>query len=142
MASGDNECMPFFEPGDRPTGKCSALVRGKRLVTISAAPVGGMAGTENFSVAECDGATEVPVAVAGYEGAVGEQIPLIALKSEMIVPLVAGAVDVVAGGLVMSDGQGRVIPFTGADVDGIPGPVGVACEDQANTDGDVAVWLI
>jgi hypothetical protein len=142
MASGDNACIPFFEPGDRPTGKCSALVRGSRLVSISDGPVGGMRGTENFEVKECDGATEVPVAVSGYEGAAGEQIPLIGLRSEMIVPCVAGAVDVVAGGLVMSDGQGRVIPFTGADADGIPGPIGVAVEDQATTDAEVGVWLI
>ncbi len=139
--------IPYFEPGTRPSGKCTAAVREGRLVAVSATPSGGMAGTENMQIKESAGATEVPVAVACLAGEINEEIPLLGLRSSAIVPLVAGAA-IVYGELLMSDSQGRVIPFVGpiatttVALPDLPVHVGVAVETQATVDANVGVWLI
>lgn len=141
------ELIPYFEPGTRPTGYATDTIRVGRLVSIADTVPGGMDGTENMQIKECAGATEVPVAVACQGGVEGEQLGLLGLRSNAVVPLVAGAVDVTAGDLLMSDAEGRVVPLvTGDAADGDPIPslpvvVGTAVEDQATTGDPVGVWL-
>lgn len=143
----NNECIPYFEPGVNPTGKCSATVRGCRVVSLSSGPVGGMGGTENINIKECAGATEAPIGIAKYDGASTDQIPILALRSGAIVPLTVGAA-VTAGELVMSDSEGRITPFVGpvatnaAALPDLPAHVGVVLETNAVADTLAAVWLI
>ena len=142
-----NECIPYFEPGVNPTGKCASTVRGCRIVSLASQPSGGFVGTENPNIQECAGATQVPIAVAKYDGATGDQIPIMALRSGAIVPLTVGA-SVTAGELVMSDSQGRITPFVGpvatnaAALPDLPVHVGVVLETNAVVDTQAAVWLI
>lgn len=145
MAFGDNVCLEFFSPGEDTTGKCSATVRGKRLVSLSSTPTGGMTGTENVNIKECAGATEAPIGVARYEGASGDQIPIISGGNRWL-PLVVGAA-VTFGQPLMSDSQGRVIPYVGpittnaAALPTLPVMVGVALETNAVVDSDVGVRM-
>lgn len=128
-----NECIPYFEPADRITGRCSAAVRGKRAVVISASPPGGAAGTENARVAE-SGAGAAVYAVSCYDGAINEEIPLI--RGNSIIPMTAGAHPLTAGTPVMSDAQGRVVTWTTGNH-----RVGTLYEDTTAVDADVAVAL-
>lgn len=134
MATGDNPCIPFFEPGMRPTGKATALVRGKRLVVPSADITGKMVGTENMNIAEAGAAADNCVGVAAYEGAAGDQVPLIS-GAGYILPLVVGAA-ITFGQSLKTDAQGRVVPQAGV------GPiVAVALETNAVVDSDIACRL-
>lgn len=129
----NNELIPIFEDGDRPTGYCTATVRGRRLVKISADITGGMFGTENIQVAEST-AGYPAVGVACYDGASGDNIPLLRVG---LVPLIAGAA-ITAGDPLMSDAQGRVVPYT----DGATNHrIGVALTAAAAAGDDVAVAL-
>lgn len=135
MATGDNVCIEVFTPGEDVTCKCSALVRGKRLVApTTTPPTGGMLGTENINIAEAGAAALNIIGVARYEGATADQIPVITNPSSVL-PLVVGAA-VVAGDALKSDAQGRVIPQAGT------GPViAIALESNAVVDTDVVCRL-
>lgn len=124
-----NECIPVLEPATRPSGYCTAAVRGKRFVVISATPPGGMMGTENIRIAEA-GAGGNAVAVSVHDGAINETIPLV--RGGAWVPVVCGAA-LTAGQAVQSDAQGRAIPL-GAGV-----KLGTALEDQSTVDADVVI---
>lgn len=126
-----NECIPYFEPATRPTGRCTAAVRGKRFVSSSATIPGGPIGTENIRVAE-SAAGAHSIAVAAYDGAINEEIPL--LRGHMIVPVTAGAA-LTAGTAVQTDATGRAIPLAA----GVK--LGVCVSDQATVDSDVAIAL-
>lgn len=134
-----NECIPFFEPSDRPTGYCVAAVTGKRFVKIANTPSGGLAGTENMQITPAVAATDNVIGVAGYDGAIGDQVPV--LCNGMTVPVTVGAA-VTAGTKVTSDAQGRAIPYVaGGTIGTDPQPVGVAVEDQATVGNDCAIKL-
>lgn len=136
----NNECIPFFEPNDRPTGYCVTAVTGKRLVKVSQTPPGGFAGTENVQVSAITAVTDIPAYVAGYDMIINGQVPL--LRGDMTVPCVAGAA-ILAGQRLATDNQGRVIPYVaGANPAADPTIVGIACEDQAVVGNDVAVQLL
>lgn len=130
MATGDNVCVPFFEPDDRPSFRATALVRGKRFVAISASPAGGMLGTENIRGAEA-GAGAHAIGVNNYDVQNQEEGGLIC---DGIVPMVCGAA-LTAGTAVQSDAQGRAIPLAAG------AKLGVCVADQAVVDADVAVRL-
>lgn len=126
-----NECIPYFEPATRPSGYCTAAVRGKRFVAPSADIPGGPGGTENMRVAEA-GDGVAAVAVSCYDGAIDETIPLV--RGVAIVPVTAGAA-ITAGQPVQSDAQGRAVPVsTGIQL-------GVAVAAQGTVDSDVAIAL-
>jgi len=135
MASGDNPCIPVFEPGARITGKASALVRGKRFVVpTTTPPSGGMLGTENFNIAEAGAAAANVIGVAAYEGATGDQVPLINGPG-YVIPVVAGAA-IVSGDVLKTDASGRVVPQAGTGT-----IVAVALDSQPTVDADVVVRL-
>lgn len=129
-----NECIPFFEPASRPTGRASATVRGKRFVVASGSPVGGMAGTENVPVAEAGTAGVQALAVSCYDAASGEAVPLI--RNGAIVPMTSGAA-VTANDPIKTDAQGRAISQGGTGI-----ILGIALETVGAADTDVAVALL
>lgn len=131
-----NESIPVFEPADRVTGYCTATVRGKRFVVAAATPVGGPTGTENVGIAEA-GAGVAVLGVACYDGVLGENIPMHNDHSWVLMP--AGAA-ITAGQELMSDGQGRPIPWVFA-ANMANKAVGYACSTQAVVDSDVLVKL-
>jgi hypothetical protein len=135
MASGDNVLVEVFTPGAEVTGKCTALVRGKRFVVPSADITGGIFGTENPRIAEC-GAGGQAIAVSRYEGANGDEIPIV---DEGYVPMPAGAA-ITVGQKLMSDAQGRPVPWVTAASEA-NNFLGVACSTQAVVDADVLVKL-
>jgi hypothetical protein len=135
-----NECIPYFEPNDRPTGYCVTAVTGKRFVKVSASPAGGFSGTENVQVSAIAAVTDISYAVAGYDQPIGGQCPLI--RGDMSVPCTAGAA-ITAGTRLAVDSVGRVIPYVaGANPGADPTIVGIALEDQAVVGNDVAVSLL
>jgi hypothetical protein len=135
VATGDNVCIPIFEPDDRPSFRATALCRGKRFLAISASPAGGMLGTENMRCAEA-GAGAQAVGVNNYEVQNQEEGGMICSG---VVPMPAGAA-IVAGNKVMSDAQGRPVPWVFAASDA-NNPLGLALEDQAVVGNDCAIKL-
>lgn len=128
-----NMCIPFFEPADRLTGRCTAAVRGKRFVQPSASVPGGMKGTENPRIAEATAASRTVIGVSTYDAIINEELPLI--NSNLVVPLTVGAA-VVFNQPLTSDAQGRAVPAQAGE------PVyAVALEDQATVGNDVGAKL-
>lgn len=129
-----NLCVPVFNQADEWTGHCTGAVGGKRFVKISASPSGGMLGTENIQIIQNDTAGARTAGVARYDGVAGDEVPV--LSANHILPLVAGAA-ITAGLPLMSDNQGRAVPWTtGNNV------VAIACEDQATVGSDVVCRLV
>lgn len=131
MPSGANDCIPYFEPADEITGHCTAVVRGKRFVSPSAHPPGGLIGVENIQIAE-SGAGAKAVGIAAYDGVLNEEIPL--KTGNGVYPMTSGAA-VAFGQEVQSDAQGRAIPLAAGRANGI------AVETVAGADLDVGVKL-
>jgi hypothetical protein len=128
--------IAIFEPADRITGRCTATVRAGRCVAISADIPGGPFGTENIRIAEA-GAGVKPVGVAITDGIINDEIPL--HTDHSVVPCVSGAA-VTAGVEVMSDAQGRVIPWVSAASEANK-KVGLAFNTVAGADLPIAVKL-
>lgn len=126
-----NESQPVFEPADRLTGRCTAAVRGRRFVAISADIPGGPTGTENIRIAEA-GAGVKPVGVACHDGVLNQEIPLHTDHSVVLVP--SGAA-VTAGQEVQSDAQGRAITLAAGR------PAGLALSSAGAADVLIAVKL-
>jgi hypothetical protein len=127
-----NEYTPVFQPGENPSGKCTAAVTGKRLVASSADIPGGLFGTENIQIAHC-GAGAKPIGVAGYDGAIGDTIPIF---RNGVGPLTAGAVNLAANTPLMSDAQGRVVLWTTGNH-----CIGVSVSASVNVGDDIGVAL-
>jgi hypothetical protein len=110
-----NECIPIFEPGGTPTGHAAAGATGKRFLRVSAEPTStllGLAATAeggNMSVAMIGTQGQRSVGVADRDVASGGKVGVISTPG-IYVPVTAGAA-VVAGQEVMSDNQGRAIPY-------------------------------
>lgn len=116
-----NECIPYYEPGDRITGHCEAAVTGKTLVDISdpaqpGGPGGGLANTTEggnivVSPATAGGLT---IGAASHDQAAGKKVTVI--QPGAVVPVTAGAtvtagqeVEVGTGGKVIPQDTGRAI---------------------------------
>lgn len=142
-----NECIPFKEDGEHVSGKVkTAQITGKRLVNISGPRTsGGVQGlvpdsaTDKSGVYQIDQNTvagEYSLGVAAYDADVGVIVGVICAG---IVPITAGAA-ITAGQLVMSDSQGRVVPwvFAASDANQI---IGIAMDSQATVGADCEVCL-
>lgn len=116
-----NDVQPFYEPGGFPTCFATTAISGKRFVTISGNRTSGpglvadadpmtealLAGV--YRVKQCDASGQWAVGVAKTDALINKPVGVIA-KPGIILPVLAGAA--IAFGIeVMSDAQGRAIPF-------------------------------
>lgn len=148
-----NESIDLKNAGKDFTAKASATVTGKRFVRFSGNRTGGghaALGTDLANVpqcAPCNGSTQVPIGVAGYDAASGSTFPV---KSGCgrHVTVTAGAA-VAAGVQVMADANGKAITYVGATttnaaaLPSVPVVCGVAVTAAA-ADGDdleVRMWI-
>jgi Uncharacterized conserved protein (DUF2190) len=113
MPAGVNECIPFYEPGQRITGKCSVAVTGKRFVRITANRTSGpgLSATAEGGVYQVGppAAGGAVFGVAAYDGALNEIIPIYQGPG-FVVPVRCSAA-VAAGDEVQVDATGQVLPF-------------------------------
>jgi len=112
-----NDCIPFFEPGQHPTGKATAAITGKRFLQVSGNRTGGPllgTNTENlYQVAQAGaagtaGANREVIGVAAYDVPNGGTVKII---RGGIVPVTAAA-SLSAGARVSTDATGQVIAYT------------------------------
>lgn len=98
-----NECIPYFKPGQNPTGKVvTAAVIGKRFVKFV---TGGTAVQPNITPATAGGAA---AGVAAHDQAVGGYVQI---NSNGIVPITAGGA-IVAGDLISVGANGTAVKAT------------------------------
>lgn len=110
-----NECIPFYEPGDRVTAKAGSTVTGKQLVAVSAT----RDSDGRIVVAPATAAGRV-FGVASHDAATGEVVTII---REGIVPITAtnatisafGEVEVATGGKVVAKSSGVAIGYVITD---------------------------
>lgn len=89
MTTLANECIPFYEPGQRVTGRAKSDVTGKRLVDVSGNREDGLIGIAHATAgAKCFG-------VASHDALDGENVTVIG--SGAIVPVTAGNATISAG---------------------------------------------
>lgn len=98
-----NDCIPYFEPGDRITGTPTASVSGKRFVAIS----GNQQADGTYSVAPPAAGGRV-LGVAAWDAPIGGKVTIIK-GSGYIVPVVTGAAGLAAGAEVQVDATGAVV---------------------------------
>lgn len=127
-----NDCIPYYEPGDRITCTPTAAVQGKRFVAIS----GNQQADGTFSIAP-PAAGGRTLGVAAWDGAVGGKVTVIK-GSGYIVPVVAGAAGIAAGGEVQVDATGAVVPLAATAPNS---PVGYAMSAGGAAGTDVIVCL-
>jgi hypothetical protein len=134
-----NVLQPLFfpDPGEM-TYNCISVVRGKRFVAPSTTVItGGPLGTENLNCIEVAVAGARPIGIARFDGAIGDDIPIVA--QNIVAPLVAGAA-ITMGQWLSLDNQGRVIPYVAGGTPSVdPVIVGFACEAQGSAGSDVMV---
>lgn len=97
-----NDCIPYFEPGERISGEATGTIEGKRFARCTAAP--GAKGLFKFT--RC-GAGEKADGVNVWDVTVGALLSLIGSPG-MIVPVTSGAA-ITAGTEVASDASGRAV---------------------------------
>lgn len=98
-----NECIPFFEPGDRLTGYATAAVTGKRFVAIS----GDRQANGDISIAPPAAGGRV-FGVATYDAAIGQRTTIIR-KRGTVVPITSTGAGIAAFAEVEVDATGRVL---------------------------------
>lgn len=136
-----NECIPFMEPGARPTAHATAAVTGKRFVAIS----GDRQADGTYSVAPPAAGGRV-FGVASWDAAIGQKTVVIRGPG-YIVPVRAAAA-ITAGAEVQVDATGAVVPYVppnavaaGTPIPTTPAPVGVCLSAAAiNTDARIALY--
>lgn len=127
-----NECVPFFKPGQDITGILEADLGGKRFV----APVGvegARGGQPHINYPAAGGAA---CGVLGHDGVTGQAVHF---NVGGTLPVVAGA-DITAGTLVMSDAEGRAVPYALGTAPAFNTSLGLATTN-AVSGGAVAVQL-
>lgn len=141
MADGDNECIPYYEPGSNITAKAEAAVTGKRFVAISdpmendpetldatyVSPQGG-----NVVVSHAAAASPKVLGVASWDAGIGSR--LVVITAPRALPVTADGA-ITAGDLVEVGTAGK------AKTLGAGNPaVGIALDTVADTE-DCPVWL-
>jgi hypothetical protein len=117
MALNTNECIPFYEPGERITGSViTAQVTGKRFVKVAGSKANGL----NVVIAPVTAGATKPFGVAGADCAVGDTV--VCYTGGYTVPVTAGGT-VTAGQEVEIDSVGRVVTLASGR------PVGLALSD-------------
>lgn len=122
-----NECIPFYESGDRVTGRASADITGKTLVKIS----GARGSDGSLAIAPATAAAKA-FGVAAHDCASGDVVTVI---RDGIVPITAtnatisayGEVEVATGGKVVAKSSGIAIGY-------------VVTDCAANGDAQVALY--
>ena len=132
-----NECIPYYEPGERITGHASTTVTGKRFLKVSGNIQSGPGlntGTAggNLQVAPADAGGRA-FGVAGYDAASGDKVPVLASPG-MIVPVTAdGSISAMAEVEVGTGGKAKAKSASGQ-------AVGLCL--TAATDGNDAMILL
>lgn len=129
-----NECIPWYEDGDRVTAEATAAVTGKRFVNASANRLSGpmIPGTPQIGASDpVDGgniraahaaAAGAAIGVSSWDAAIGEKFDVLA---EGILPVTAGAA-IAAGQRVEVGANGTAVPLAAGVA------VGVAVDGAAN----------
>jgi Uncharacterized conserved protein (DUF2190) len=137
----NNLCMPYYEPGSRPTGRATADLIGKRFVAISAKkdpgsrelePDPGGAGG-NIRIAQAAADDLKTIGVAEHDAKTGEVTAI--LRAGFIVPITAGVA--LAFGDLVGPGAGGKAVKPGAGI----AAKGISLSDAA-VDQDAIVALI
>lgn len=140
----DNVSTQFKETGNI-SFRASAAVTGKRFLKVSGNRTGGpglSTDLENLVVCAQAGAGQVVVGVSKYDVAIDESGGMHG-QPGMIVPVNCGA-DITAGAKVMSDANGRAIPWVTAASEANE-PAGIAmtgCDITVAGDADAMIKLI
>lgn len=125
-----NDCIPFFEPGDRVTGTPTAAVQGKRFVAIS----GNQQADGTYSIAPPVAGGRV-LGLAAWDAGVGVKVTVIR-GAGFIAPVVAGADNMAAGAEVQVDATGAVVPVAAGRAVGFL----VTASGAAGTDASVSIY--
>ena len=96
------ECIPFFEPGQRLTGQAAAAIVGKRFVKIN----GNRLADGSFPIVHA-GAGDPAFGVSGWSAAIGGKVNIIRVPGIIVPILCPGAL--AAGVEVASDAEGRAV---------------------------------
>ena len=104
-----NDLIPFKESGDRVTCIPSAIVTGKRLVSIS-----GEKNANGCPTIAHTGAAGKPYGVAAWDAPTGGKVTVITIQSGAIVPLIASGA-IAAGASVKPGANGVVVSATALD---------------------------
>lgn len=115
--------VPFFKPADDVTVYASVILTGGHFVDVSAAAQAD----GSYTVAK-PAAGSHPLAVIMRDAAIGDKV---LTMSEGILPVEAGA-DLTAGQEVMTDANGKAIPWVWA-ANGANYKAGKVMTDAANT---------
>lgn len=128
MALPTNECIPYYEPGDRVTGQVvTAQVTGKRFVKLAASKASG----SNVQIAPVTVGATKPFGVAAADCAVGDTV--VCYLGNFTVPVTAGGT-ITNGQELEIDSVGRVVTLASGR------PVGFALSD-ATIGNDCIVHL-
>jgi hypothetical protein len=138
-ANTNNLCVPYYEPGDRVTGRAfGAPVVGKRFVSVAGKKDPGSTGLDpgatggNVLIAPSAAADDTTIGVAEHDADIGKTTAV--LMGDFIVPVTAG-VAIVAGNLINSGAGGKAA--VAAD---LAHAKGIALTDAA-VDADCVVKL-
>jgi hypothetical protein len=122
-----NECIPFYEPGQRVTGRAKAAIIGKRFVNISGDREDGLIG-----IAAATAAGKA-FGVSSHDAADGDNVTVIGPGA--IVPVTATAATIAAGVEVEVATGGKCVAFSAGVKVGV---CVTAC--AANADAQIRIY--